>query len=196
MWSLKYSVANNSNPLLLNSKKLTPLHLAATNMHLDVFDYLFDKVKTDPLLKEVHFTFRDQSAPLHLACQHGNLSNIQHLMSLNYSIEAKDCNGCTPLHYASQHGQLKILKYLLQHIFDTVDENYLQAKHYQTLSLSMKETYNKVIISTYVDKSDDTPLHTACIHGKINIVRFLVFEIGLNPNFLNKDHHYCMDIST
>ena len=192
---MKFLVEHNSNPLLLNSEKLTPLHLAAKNMHLDVFDYLFDKVKTDHLLKEVHFTFCDQSTPLHLACQHGNLSNIQYLMSLNYSIEAKDCNGCTPLHYASQHGQLKTLKYLLQHIFDTVEVDYLQAYHYQTLSLSIKKTYNEVIVSNYVDKNDNTPLHTACIHGKINIVHFLVFQIGLNPNSLDKDHLNCLHLA-
>ena len=190
---VKYYVENYSYLIVPISHKLTSLDLAARNMHRDVFEYLFNEVKSHPSLRRMYSDIHGQCTLLHSACQCGSLNVIQNLMGLNYSIETKDLNKSTPLHSAAQYGQLEALKYLLQHMFDEVE--YLLAYHHLQLSLSIKKLYKEAITSKHVDINGNTPLHTACIHGKINIVRFLGFQIGLDPDSFNKDHLNCLHLA-
>ena len=133
--------------------------------------------------------------PLHYACQHGRVDVAEELITnFKCSIESKDENGCTPLHIAAQYGQLDALKYML-HLLFSEDPSSLSIKVYSKLSHALMSMYKLRLTERHRDLSSHTPLHAASIHGHLDIVLFLVCEIGCDPVSTNSGGQSCLHLA-
>ena len=137
-------------------------------------------------------TLPNQSTPLHYACQHGRVDVLQRLITnCQCSIESKDVQGCTPLHTAAQYGQVETLKYLLHMLFNH-DWVSVKLTPGGKLSHALTKMFQQKLSDMPKDQSGNTPLHTACVHGQIDIVQLLTHEIGFDPNFTNSVGLSCL----
>ena len=139
---------------------------------------LLENMTSDQLSQ---LTLPDKCTPLHYACRHGRVDVAQQLIThCKYSIESKDGKGHTPLHTAAQYGQVSTLEYLLNNLFMNEESSLsLRLKSNTTLSSILE-------LDRHRDESGNTPLHTACVYGQLDIVQLLVTEIGCNPNDTNR----------
>ena len=142
---------------------------------------LLENMTSDQLSQ---LTLPDKCTPLHYACRHGRVDVAQQLIThFKYSIESKDKKGHTPLHTAAQYGQVSTLKYLLHNLFIN-EESILSTKN-TTLSRSLSSILELKLSDRHRDESGNTPLHTACVHGQLDIVHLLISEIGCDPSDTN-----------
>ncbi|KAM6262467.1 CARD- and ANK-domain containing inflammasome adapter protein-like [Porphyrio hochstetteri] len=92
----------------LNSSSETLLHVAATNGHLNIMEYLISKgAKTDAKDKEGR-------TPLHRAAEKGHGEAVKVLLRHGAYLYSLDKEGKTPLHLAAQSNHSHILKMLLK----------------------------------------------------------------------------------
>ena len=97
--------------------------------------------------------------PIHIACIHGHLNVVQFYCSIGRFGRSQGPNGDTLLHYASEGGHEDIVRYLIEmRICDPRNSN----------------------------KNGLLPIHTACLHGHLNVVKFYLsftgMEESLGPN--------------
>lgn len=91
-----------------NSKKLTPLHVAARNgQSAAVVALLAGGALPDPVEDE------NWSTPLHSAAERGSVDALQALLSHGAKPGATDVRGETALHKAAAQGHLEAVKLLL-----------------------------------------------------------------------------------
>ena len=136
----------------------------------------------------------DQRTPLHYACQHGRVDVAQRLITnCRCSIESKDVQGCTPLHTAAQYGQVETLKFLLQYLF--THDFAIKLQRGKKLSQPLKSKFDQLVSDRHRDQRGNTPLHTACIHGQINIVHPLAYEFGCNTQKTNCEGLSCLHLA-
>ena len=145
---------------------------------------LLENMTSDQLSQ---LTLPDKCTPLHYACRHGRVDVAQQLIThCKYSIESKDGKGCTPLHTAAQYGQVSTLKYLLHNLFMNEESSLsLRLTLNTTLSHSLSSILELKLSDRHRDESGNTPLHTACVHGQLDIVQLLTRDIGCDPNDTN-----------
>ena len=140
-------------------------------------------------------TLKIKRTPLHYACQHGRIEVAEELITnFQCSIESKDENGCTPLHIAAQYGQLDALKYML-HLLFTEDVSSLSIKLASKLSHALMSMYKQRLTDRHTDLNSHTPLHAASIHGHLDIVQFLLCEIGCDPVSTNSEGQSCLHLA-
>ena len=154
---------------------------------------LLENMTSDQLLQ---LTLPDKCTPLHYACQHGRVDVAQQLIThCKYSIESKDGKGHTPLHTAAQYGQVSTLKYLLHNLF--IDEILsLSLKFDSTLAHTLAFMFQLKLLDRHKDRIGNTPLHTACVHGQLDIVQLLTHEIGCDPNNTNSEGLSCLHLAS
>jgi ankyrin repeat protein len=87
---------------------LTPLHLAASNGHLEAVRILWSK-GIDLDLEDKH-----NRTPLHLAATQGHLDIVNFLLTKGAWSEAYDSQGTHPLHCAARSGNVDIVDALIQ----------------------------------------------------------------------------------
>ena len=152
----------------------TPLHYAAARGNLNVVMHLYTKQRQEaPGHNLIDY---DGSLPLHLACSHGHLSVAEYLITkqkCNPSSQNK--NGYTPLHFASQHGHMNIVQYLTKVLgCDPVGKKstFLCFTHFSF------HTYKATSLST---EQRCLPLHLACIHGHLSVVKYYIDELECEP---------------
>src|SRR6266850_376569 len=166
--------------------KLTPLHLALQQGHLEVAQILVEhdadaaaqtKDGRSPvhlvsheghvelarlmLIKQgaiVETQTKDGETPLHLASQRGHVELARLLLEHHANIEAQTKNGEWPLYLASQQGNMEVVRLFLEHGAD-------------------------VAVQT---KDGETPLHLASWQGDVELAR-LLFEHGANVAAQAKD---------
>ena len=155
-----------------------------------------------PLLKNMtsdqlsQLTFPDKCTPLHDACRHGRVDVAQQLIThCKYSIESKDGKGHTPLHTAAQYGQVSTLKYLLHNLFIN-EESSLSLKCDSTLAHTLAFMFQLKLLDRHKDVVGNTPLHSACVHGQLDIVQLLTREIGCDPNDTNSEGLSCLHLAS
>ena len=141
--------------------KITPLHYAALNGHLEIVKYFLDDLKVSPELCDG----MDQT-PLYYACQGG------HFDVVSYLVTDHKCNPLygnkkleTPLHCASGDGFFEIVKCLVSHL---------------TIQFGSANTCE--IIMESVDLDGDTSLHYAALNGHVQIVRYYLEDLQMDPN--------------
>ena len=150
---------------------------------------LLENMTSDQLSQ---ITLPDKCTPLHYACRHGRVDVAQQLIThCKYSIESKDGKGRTPLHTAAQYGQVSTLKYLLHNLFIN-EESSLSLKSDSTLAHTLAFMFQLKLLDRHKDSIGNTPLHTACVHGQLNIVQLLTSEIGCDPNNTNSEGLSCI----
>ena len=113
---------------------------------------------------------------------------------LHYSFQhSKDEAGRTPLHIAAQHGELEVVKHLL--FTDEVPIFTLNLEPGRKLSDALKLISQRKLSERHRDFSGNTPLHTACVHGQLDVVKLLTREIGCDPNNTNNEGLSCLHLA-
>ena len=153
---------------------------------------LLENMTSDQLSQ---LTLPDKCTPLHYACRHGRVDVAQQLIThCKYSIESKDGKGHTPLHTAAQYGQVSTLKYLLHNLFIN-DKLNISLKSDSTLAHTLAFMFQQKLLDRHKDLFGNTPLHTACVHGHLDVVQLLTREIGCDPNDTNSEGLSCLHLA-
>ena len=152
---------------------------------------------TSNQLSELICTLPDMCTPLHYACQYGRVDVAQQIIThCKYSIESNDGKGCTPLHTAAQYGQVSTFKYLLHNLFVTKElSDSLKLRYGNMLAHTLKSLFQKKLSYSHRDENGNTPLHTACVYGQLDIVQLLTLEIGCDPNDTNSEVRSCLHLA-
>lgn len=127
-----------------------------------------------------------QSA-LHVASSEGNLGVLKILVKKGGNLNLQDMNGWTPLHCAAANANLKICEFLLETkgVDVTVSTNERTTiLHYLVRNAPPEElplylrvlnlTLERGIDADVQNKHGETPLHSACLRGNVEAVRFLL----------------------
>ena len=148
--------------------------------------------------KTLELSFPDKRTPLHYACQHGRVDVAERLITNHLcSIESKDVQGCTPLHIAAQYGHVETLKYLLHRLFNhEVSGLTIKLTPGGKLSHTLISKFQQKLSDRHRDQSGNTPLHTACVHGQMDVVQLITREIGCDPNNTNFEGLSCLHLAT
>ena len=155
-------------------------HIISTALQVGDFDTALIWLETFSSDQISELTLPDKWTPLHYACQHGRVDVAQRLITnCQCSIESKDVQGCTPLHTAAQYGQVETLKYLLHRLLNhEVSGLTVKLTPGGKLSHALTSKFWQKLSDRHRDQSGNTPLHTACVHGQLDIVQLLTREIG------------------
>lgn len=100
-----FAAAPNLDPRPFTTNGSTPLHFAAENGHLEVFDFLRHRAST------VSPSRPWQYLPIHLAALNGHLRIVERLLDID-NIGAKSRCGRLPMHLAASAGHLPIVRQL------------------------------------------------------------------------------------
>ncbi|XP_048247528.1 uncharacterized protein LOC124148073 [Haliotis rufescens] len=141
---------SDSNINQRGMKGLTPIMVAAVKGHNLVFNFLESAGADLSLVDTVG------NSLLHLACQEGNMTVVQHLLS-DANINQRGMNGWTPIMGAAAKGH--------KNVFD-----FLESKG-ADLSLA--------------DTTGNSLLHLACLGGNMTIVQHLLSESNINQRGMN-----------
>ena len=177
-------VSNCSGNCQTKYEKNTPLHIACENEALEVVKYLIK-------MKDCDVTLANDidEVPLHIACRKSSLEMVQLVTnSVVHSITNYDGN--TPLHIACEHGQVEFVRYLTeQYMCDPTIENRSNELplHYACQhSLEMVELVSDCDLESRIS-GGVTPLHIACLHRKLDIVRYLIERRKCSPDLETSD---------
>ena len=111
----------------------------------------------------------------------------------SYSTWSRDEAGRTPLHTAAQCGELEVVKHLL--FADEVPIFTLNLEPGRKLSDALKLISQRKLSEKHRDFIGNTPLHTACVHGQLDVVKLLTREIGCDPNNTNSEGLSCLHLA-
>ena len=172
-------------------------HIISTALQVGDFDTALPWLEALSSHQISELTLPDQRTPLHYACQHGRVDVAQRLITnCQCSIESKDVQGCTPLHTAAQYGQVETLKYLLHRLFNhEVSGLTVKLTTAGKLSHTLTLMFQQKLSDRHRDQSGNTPLHTACVHGQLDIVQILTREIGCDSNNTNTEGLSCLHLT-
>lgn len=139
----------------------TPLHLASSQGHLSVVNYLTSHPEI-----EVNAVDEEGKTPLHLAVEKGNLSEAKVLLGhKDTNINAVDTQGQTPLHLAAK----------------------ATGDHSASLALVQFLTQERAVDVSVVDEGGFTPWRLANIHRNFEVAEILqkrpswALEAGMTP---------------
>ena len=149
----------------------TPLHVAASQGHLNIVQYLVEETKSDPVCVD-----NVGRTPLYLAVWNGRVKTVQYLASIlkgeQLTITTREdvlddgssvAAGKTPLHAACLRGHYNIVCYLVEEC------------HYSI---------------TFSDEKGNLPLHSASAGGNLNIVKYLIEECLCDPMCLQHEFQW------
>ena len=212
----KYLISDcNCNPQSFEENAYTPLHSACENGHLEVAKYLITAQKCNPEHGNVNGYI-----PLHSAASNGHLAVVKYLIAqCNCNPQCCDINGVTPLHEACASGHLHVVKYLIQEencscnpgaiINDTMLSK-IARKGLPLHNLIMIKAYETFLFVAHLhgwrgnwergvaaDKAIEgiTPLHSACMGGQLDIVKYLTDVCNCDPNHSTSNGFTAIDFA-
>ncbi|KAI4872317.1 hypothetical protein NFI96_027744 [Prochilodus magdalenae] len=170
----------------------TPLHIAAYFGHEQQVCKLLLKFGAD-----VNVSGEVGDRPLHLAAAKGFLGIIRLLMEEGgkTDVNAQDNEDHVPLHFCARFGHQDVVRFLLQGNFDVQPHS---VNIYGDTPLHLACTYGKdlemvkFLISqnamsvNHQGRDGHTGLHSACFHGHIRLVQFLL-DSGADMNLVACD---------
>ena len=151
------------NPLLEDKHGRNSLHYAAKGGQVGVMKYFIEKLQHSP---EIQISSGRQSGwtPLHIAAQFNHLELVDYLVTEQKVDPMRRANdGDLPLHKACGGDNINVTTYLVN----------VMSKYFPI------ET-----ISTFRGRHDQTPLHIAALHGRLEIVKYLINELNCDPNIM------------
>ena len=124
---------------------------------------------------------------LYLACRHGWLDVVKHLIE-EYSCDPNksDIEKLTPLHYACRYGHLDVVQYLIIH--QQCDVTVTTLRNWTPLHYACRYGYMSIVeylaslpaVIQSVDQS--SVLHLTCKHGNSDILTYLMDKKGFTPD--------------
>ncbi|KAJ1969610.1 ankyrin repeat-containing protein [Dimargaris xerosporica] len=108
------NVFPNASALLVqpNQAGNTALHMAAANGHLEIMQYLLDRLPPTG----VNGTNQEGNTALHWASITGNIDAVQLLLNRNADPLLKNAQGRTPMSEAQQLGKESVVKCILDYV--------------------------------------------------------------------------------
>ncbi|VDI80572.1 palmitoyltransferase ZDHHC13/17 [Mytilus galloprovincialis] len=174
---ISYFAAQMESKLCVNATTgSTVFHIVSSLGYSDLLGHFF-QIYQYPNINSRNF---NGEAPLHLACQNGNLQTVQHLIENKAEVNKMSTKNRTALHYACESGNQSVVICL---IGNKASLNKKDKDGMTPLHLACERGYYE-IVKILVDKKADineqgvitgrTPLHYACEHNFRNIVHFLI----------------------
>ncbi|KAK3591730.1 hypothetical protein CHS0354_019500 [Potamilus streckersoni] len=172
---LAYLIDRGTDPWCRTSEEENLLHSACINGKLEMTKYL---VETYP--KMLHETDNGKSTSAHHAAAGGNVDVLMYLIERGTNPWCRTSEEETPLHRACIHGKLEMTKYLVEtypKMLHEVENGKRTPAHHAAAG------GNVAVLSFLIDRGTDpwsrtseeeTLLHRACIHGKLEMTKCLV----------------------
>ncbi|XP_031487249.1 uncharacterized protein LOC116255532 isoform X2 [Nymphaea colorata] len=176
------------------------VHAAALAGHHEIVRALVEKW---PMLAAEENEFGH--TPFHESCLSGNLSAAEMLLNSNPSIAVKpDGEGITPLHLAAKNGWTDIMRKILDNdpnsarvltrrgetIFHFMAKN----GHYESF-LRLAIGYRQRGLLSLQDEEGNTSLHICVMNGHLQLVAFILEELLVYVNALNREGMTALDIA-
>ncbi|ORX42663.1 ankyrin [Piromyces finnis] len=200
---VKYLIKNGVDPRIKNDYGRMSLHFVcgAEKENINLVKYLIEDIGLD-----INIQNKDGCTPLHYACEQGNENIVKYLIEKGADTSIKNNNGRISLHCTckAKRESVNIVKYLIEKrgLNINIKDNYrFTPIHYACYKGN--ENIVKYLIKNGVDpkiKNEDgrISLHFACGAEKenVNLVKYLIEDIGLDINTQNKDgctplHYAC-----
>ncbi len=191
-----YIITNSCNPSAYDARDTngrTALHIACQHGHLFTVRSLIEVFGCSPTIVD-----NSGNLPLHVACLHGHLPIVAYLFSLvknediSTAVFQTDSEGNNLLHKACQSGSVATVRYILQLVSYPKKELISKKLNLYQDSVSV---YNVAIEKsslcqvesllqciTRQNTQSDTPIHVACRHGHLNVLK--VFQVCFPYNHL------------
>ena len=199
---------------------ITPLHIAAVNGQLAVYELIMENVEDkNPCLKKMAsldlkiqrpnqlFCASEcmtEYTPLHLAAKNGNFFICKLIIENVQGKNPPNNRMYTPLHCAAANGHYSIFKLIIENI--TGNKNPIDANGYTPLHIAAAHGYFDLccLILSYpesmeclIKDSGQTPYHLAAANGHVEIYRLMMDRNKTqNGNFLkNRWRHTPLHIA-
>ncbi|KAK3591751.1 hypothetical protein CHS0354_019522 [Potamilus streckersoni] len=166
---------NSINSMMLTTAQETLLHMSCLGGSLEMSKYL---AETYP--KMLHEKDNGKRTPAHYAAAGGNVAIVSYLIDLGTDPWCRTSEEETLLHEACNHGKLEMTIYLVETyptMLHDVDNDKRKPAHHAAAG------GNVAVLSYLIDRGTDpwcrtseeeTLLHIACIHGKLEMTKYLV----------------------
>ena len=182
---VKYLVEEKKcSPMYKDKDGDTPIHSAALGGSMSVVEYFITEKKCNVMEEG-----KEGKTPLHEACSSGHLSVAKYLVDEEQADPfSLDDNGVTPLHEACMSGHLNIVKYLVEEkqCDALLVQSNLISKSVQ-FQVSMEEVKWKTVLKELTLKSPRTPLHCASVGSHLNVLKYLIDDLQINPSSPDED---------
>ena len=172
----------------------TLLHVASTHGRLDIVNYLlFEKISL-----ETEQTNEGVNA-FHLASMHGHLDIIKYFVSRNSSaIHHLNANRSGAFHYACFGGYIEVVQYTKDNLGISVTSS--NGRNMDGLDVAIMNDCLEVIkflfssiffspVILHANSQHLSPLHLACIHGKLQVVRLIVKDRSVGMSKAEQSGH-------
>ena len=164
----------------------TPLHIASYHGQFDIVRLLVEAYGCDHRRKD-----NRGCMPIHEACLGGHLKTAGYLLQwcVDYSAYIKDNSGDIILHKACRSGNLALVRLIVYHIMtNTAAFNKINLYHDDVFQYDDKCVnvcgQDPSLVPSFLPRKlvclnlhGDTPLHTACRCGHLNIVKYFMDEL-------------------
>ena len=169
-----------------------PLHRACFSGQINAIKYYINEHKFNPNIQD-----QRGSTPLHYASEGGHMNIIQYLITeLGCNPNIRNNNGSLPLHRACLDGHLNVIKYFMIYYPTYKQNRFIRCQssissNFDSLPLRIASVNG---VTTYFiteqncdpvkycqDNGGFTPLHYAAEGGHVNIIQYLITELGCGP---------------
>lgn len=192
---------HDASPNIIDSKGSSPLHLAAWSGNLEIVKLLL----SGPAICNVNLTTKDDETALHCAAQYGHTAVVSVLLEHACDPGIRNCRGETALELAAQYGRLETVELLVR-----TDPMLIQCLKRTTpdiifphtpLHLASKNGHKAVVevllragFNVNMRTKSGTALHEAALYGKVEVVRTLLEQPGVNPSIRDSNNYTVMDL--
>ncbi|KAM6984723.1 ankyrin repeat domain-containing protein 16 [Aplochiton taeniatus] len=186
--NLKKELACNNLARAVNKKHFgksgdSLLHYATRHGHLDVVIFLIKEIEMDFELYN-----NDYKRPLHEAASMGHCDCVSYLIREGAKIDCLKKADWTPLMMACTRTNLMVIQELL---FHGANPNLKNKDGWNSFHIACREgdlsvVEHLLLVAPEVWRTESkilrTPLHTAAMHGRIEVVRILLQRCGYAPD--------------
>jgi ankyrin repeat protein len=178
-------IKEGANPDDVDREGKSMVFIAAQENQSEILDCLISGVHEDLGRELVNTTDGTQNAPLHVACEKGNIESVKILLSCDrIKVDARNEADYTPLHLAAENGHSKIVKELCEYslkkgmdIVKDEDDESNTPLHLACLNCHHKTAQVLIKFGAEHDARNGrlwTPLDCAAFVGKTKIVELLI----------------------
>ena len=133
----------------------------------------------------------DGKTPLHEAASHNHVQTVEYLLLQGVNVDPLKRAGWSPLMMACAKSHFKVIKLLVEHGANLQLQNkdgwncfHIACRNGDMKVLRYLCSLSNVLCDN-TSGNGRTPLHTAALHGRDEVVRFLINECGASINILD-----------